>query len=68
MGDIFQIVRPPVPKYCPRDTSMKKIGMPAHITVSKYGIKNAPEMELKTSLNIRQIGTHILIKICEKLN
>ena len=31
--------------YCPKTSSMKKSGIPAHISIVAYGIKKAAEIE-----------------------
>ena len=47
IGDMLNMVRPPVPKYCPIDTSRRYIGIPQHITVSRYGIRKAPAKKIE---------------------
>lgn len=42
IGAILNTPRPPIVSICPNANSMKNIGIPANISVKKYGIKNAP--------------------------
>lgn len=42
MGAILNTPKPPIVSICPSANSIKNIGIPARISVKKYGIKNAP--------------------------
>lgn len=42
IGAILNTPKPPMVNICPNANSMKNIGMPANISVKKYGTKNAP--------------------------
>lgn len=42
MGAILNTPSPPIVSICPRANSMKNMGMPARISVMKYGIRKAP--------------------------
>jgi hypothetical protein len=45
MGLMFQTLIPPEDMNWQMETSRKNIGIPASITIIKYGTKNAPEIE-----------------------
>lgn len=42
IGAILKTPSPPMVSICPNASSMKNIGIPANMSVRKYGTKNAP--------------------------
>lgn len=42
MGAILNTPKPPIVNICPNASSMKNMGMPANISVKKYGTRKAP--------------------------
>lgn len=47
IGASFHTPRPPMEVYWPREHSSRNKGMPANISVKKYGIKKAPKKKKK---------------------